>query len=83
MLASGQNLAQRMRVEHQTPLMYEWYQEQYVGAAHGLSGIYYYLMQVKSTARHIILQKSYLFLIYYVMGEKSCSLCLPVARFHL
>lgn len=26
--------------------MYEWYQEQYVGAAHGLSGIYYYLMQV-------------------------------------
>ncbi|KAK3510470.1 hypothetical protein QTP70_008671 [Hemibagrus guttatus] len=44
-LASGQNLAQRMRVEQQTPLMYEWYQEQYVGAAHGLSGIYYYLMQ--------------------------------------
>lgn len=27
--------------------MYEWYQEQYVGAAHGLAGIYYYLMQVK------------------------------------
>lgn len=26
--------------------MYEWYQEQYVGAAHGLAGIYYYLMQV-------------------------------------
>ncbi|KAL7853057.1 hypothetical protein SRHO_G00188420 [Serrasalmus rhombeus] len=44
-LASGQNLAQRMRIEDQSPLMYEWYQEQYVGAAHGLSGIYYYLMQ--------------------------------------
>ncbi|XP_066517947.1 glutathione S-transferase LANCL1 [Hoplias malabaricus] len=44
-LASGQSLAQRMRVEDRTPLMYEWYQEQYVGAAHGLSGIYYYLMQ--------------------------------------
>ena len=25
--------------------MYEWYQEYYVGAAHGLAGIYYYLMQ--------------------------------------
>ncbi|XP_036419934.1 glutathione S-transferase LANCL1 [Colossoma macropomum] len=44
-LGSGQNLAQRMRIEEHTPLMYEWYQEQYVGAAHGLSGIYYYLMQ--------------------------------------
>lgn len=29
--------------------MYEWYQEYYVGAAHGLAGIYYYLMQVKGT----------------------------------
>ena len=27
--------------------MYAWYQEQYVGAAHGLAGIYYYLMQVR------------------------------------
>ncbi|XP_060754448.1 glutathione S-transferase LANCL1 [Neoarius graeffei] len=53
-LASGQNLAQRMRVEHQTPLMYEWYQEQYVGAAHGLSGIYYYLMQPGFISNHSI-----------------------------
>ncbi|XP_062865706.1 glutathione S-transferase LANCL1-like [Trichomycterus rosablanca] len=44
-LVSGQNLSQRMRVGHQTPLMYEWYQEHYVGAAHGLAGIYYFLMQ--------------------------------------
>lgn len=27
--------------------MYEWYQEYYVGAAHGLAGIYYFLMQVR------------------------------------
>lgn len=27
--------------------MYEWYQEKYVGAAHGLAGIYYFLMQVR------------------------------------
>lgn len=44
-LASGHNLSQRMRIVEHSPLMYEWYQEQYVGAAHGLSGIYYYLMQ--------------------------------------
>lgn len=30
--------------------MYEWYQEYYVGAAHGLAGIYYYLMQVRGGA---------------------------------
>lgn len=29
--------------------MYEWYQEYYVGAAHGLAGIYYYLMQVRGS----------------------------------
>nr|XP_055062092.1 glutathione S-transferase LANCL1 [Misgurnus anguillicaudatus] len=44
-LASGQSLSQRSRLQEQSPLMYEWYQEEYVGAAHGLSGIYYYLMQ--------------------------------------
>lgn len=31
--------------------MYEWYQEYYIGAAHGLAGIYYYLMQVRGTWR--------------------------------
>uniref|UniRef100_A0A3Q3XC25 Glutathione S-transferase LANCL1 n=1 Tax=Mola mola TaxID=94237 RepID=A0A3Q3XC25_MOLML len=44
-LASGEHLSRRLRVQNQSPLMYEWYQEQYVGAAHGLAGIYYYLMQ--------------------------------------
>lgn len=45
-LASGDHLSRKFRVQNQSPLMYEWYQEQYVGAAHGLAGIYYYLMQV-------------------------------------
>lgn len=44
-LASGENQSRRLRVQNQSPLMYEWYQEQYVGAAHGLAGIYYFLMQ--------------------------------------
>lgn len=45
-LASGEHGSRKFRVQNQSPLMYEWYQEQYVGAAHGLSGIYYLLMQV-------------------------------------
>ncbi|TRY82572.1 hypothetical protein DNTS_030580 [Danionella cerebrum] len=44
-LASGLSRSEKNRVQDQTPLMYEWYQEEYVGAAHGLSGIYYYLLQ--------------------------------------
>ena len=49
-LASGVHLSRKFRVQNQSPLMYEWYQEQYVGAAHGLAGIYYYLMQVLSAS---------------------------------
>ncbi|XP_058520933.1 glutathione S-transferase LANCL1 isoform X2 [Ochotona princeps] len=44
-LTSGENLARKRNFTGKTPLMYEWYQEYYVGAAHGLAGIYYYLMQ--------------------------------------
>lgn len=44
-LVSGEHQSRRFRVQNQSPLMYEWYQEKYVGAAHGLAGIYYYLMQ--------------------------------------
>ncbi|XP_049607976.1 glutathione S-transferase LANCL1 isoform X1 [Syngnathus scovelli] len=44
-LASGERLSKKSRVQDQSPLMYEWYNEQYVGAAHGLAGIYYFLMQ--------------------------------------
>ncbi|XP_036401485.1 glutathione S-transferase LANCL1 [Megalops cyprinoides] len=44
-LASGENLSKKRRYQEKTPLLYEWYQEYYVGAAHGLTGIYYFLMQ--------------------------------------
>uniref|UniRef100_A0A8C9FZD3 Glutathione S-transferase LANCL1 n=1 Tax=Pavo cristatus TaxID=9049 RepID=A0A8C9FZD3_PAVCR len=44
-VASGESLAKRRNFATKSPLMYEWYQEYYVGAAHGLAGIYYYLMQ--------------------------------------
>ncbi|XP_018598646.1 glutathione S-transferase LANCL1-like isoform X1 [Scleropages formosus] len=44
-LASGESLSKKRRMQQQSPLLFEWYQEYYVGAAHGLGGIYYYLMQ--------------------------------------
>lgn len=50
-VASGESLAKRRNFATKSPLMYEWYQEYYVGAAHGLAGIYYYLMQVRGTWR--------------------------------
>lgn len=54
-MASGQTQSQRNKIQEQSPLMYEWYQEEYVGAAHGLSGIYYYLMQVSTLTIHTLL----------------------------
>lgn len=45
-LVTGEELSRRLRTQNHSPLMYEWYLEQYIGAAHGLAGIYYYLMQV-------------------------------------
>uniref|UniRef100_A0A8I5ZYR5 Glutathione S-transferase LANCL1 n=1 Tax=Rattus norvegicus TaxID=10116 RepID=A0A8I5ZYR5_RAT len=44
-LTSGEKLSRKRNFTTKSPLMYEWYQEYYVGAAHGLAGIYYYLMQ--------------------------------------
>lgn len=56
MLVSGEHQSRRFRVQNQSPLMYEWYQEKYVGAAHGLAGIYYYLMQVKTKKASVVFQ---------------------------
>ncbi|XP_053554759.1 glutathione S-transferase LANCL1 [Bombina bombina] len=42
---SGQRLAGSRNLTAQSPLMYEWYKEYYVGPAHGIAGIYYFLMQ--------------------------------------
>lgn len=44
MLHSGVSLAQK---KHTTsPLMYAWHGKYYVGAAHGIAGILYMLLQV-------------------------------------
>ncbi|XP_069690733.1 lanC-like protein 2 isoform X2 [Periplaneta americana] len=44
-LRSGQILAEQM--QRMIPLMYLWYGEYYVGAAHGFAGILYMLLQAK------------------------------------
>lgn len=44
---SGKNMAAEQKKTDRCPLLYEWHQKQYVGAAHGMAGIYYILMQVR------------------------------------
>ena len=44
MVQSGKALSER--IEHSIPLMYTWHDKKYLGAAHGLAGIYYILLQV-------------------------------------
>ncbi|KAK7494624.1 hypothetical protein BaRGS_00014022 [Batillaria attramentaria] len=50
-LASGQAMAQKKRWSH--PLMYAWYHEYYLGAAHGLAGIFYTLLLVYGDKRYL------------------------------
>ncbi|XP_023682407.1 glutathione S-transferase LANCL1-like [Paramormyrops kingsleyae] len=44
-LTSGESLSKRSCNQEQSPLLYEWHQKYYVGPAHGLAGIYYFLLQ--------------------------------------
>ena len=45
-LQSGEGLV-RQEGHCPCPLMYEWHDKKYLGAAHGLAGIMYVLMQVR------------------------------------
>ena len=45
MIKSGEKYAQQTR--SQSPLMYKWHDSEYMGAAHGVSGIVYLLLKVK------------------------------------
>ncbi|XP_077592281.1 lanC-like protein 2 [Stigmatopora nigra] len=44
-IESGKNLSAELKKTERCPLLYEWHKKQYVGAAHGLAGIFYMLMQ--------------------------------------
>lgn len=43
---SGKNMSAEQKKTERCPLLYEWHKKQYIGAAHGMAGIYYMLMQV-------------------------------------
>ncbi|KAM3823119.1 lanC-like protein 2 isoform 2-T3 [Vipera latastei] len=45
-IQSGKNFSREERKNERCPLLYQWHRKQYVGAAHGVAGIYYMLMQV-------------------------------------
>ncbi|CAG5134389.1 unnamed protein product [Candidula unifasciata] len=47
-LKSGENLARKTKSS--IPLMYQWHDKTYLGAAHGLAGIFYMLLQIKEPA---------------------------------
>lgn len=44
---SGKNMSAEQKKTDRCPLLYEWHKKQYIGAAHGMAGIYYILMQVR------------------------------------
>lgn len=46
-LSSGEKLAKHLKIEGDCPLMYEWHDTKYLGAAHGVSGIIYLLLQAR------------------------------------
>ncbi|XP_066155802.1 glutathione S-transferase LANCL1 [Euwallacea fornicatus] len=46
-LCVGEKLAKRLKIEKDCPLMYEWHDSKYLGAAHGISGIIYLLLQAR------------------------------------
>ncbi|XP_067107836.1 lanC-like protein 2 isoform X6 [Osmerus mordax] len=50
---SGKNLSSEEKKTERCPLLYEWHKKQYVGAAHGLAGIYYMLMQVFKEEKYL------------------------------
>lgn len=47
-IESGKNFSKEERKTDRCPLLYQWHRKQYIGAAHGVAGIYYMLMQVNS-----------------------------------
>ncbi|XP_061821075.1 lanC-like protein 2 [Nerophis lumbriciformis] len=44
-IQSGKNLSAELKKSERCPLLYEWHKKQYIGAAHGLAGIFDMLMQ--------------------------------------
>jgi len=49
---SGKRLAKQLKqkgIRQTPPLMYQWHEKKYLGAAHGMAGIIYLLLQVSAS----------------------------------
>lgn len=44
---SGKSFSAEQKKAERCPLLYQWHRKQYVGAAHGMAGIFYLLLQVR------------------------------------
>ncbi|KAM4606172.1 lanC-like protein 2 [Polymixia lowei] len=70
---SGKNLSAEQKKTERCPLLYEWHKKQYVGAAHGLAGIYYMLMQPGARVHPDMLSEAVRPSIDYVRHKKFRS----------
>ncbi|XP_041496247.1 lanC-like protein 2 isoform X2 [Microtus oregoni] len=52
-IESGKTLSREERKTERCPLLYQWHRKQYIGAAHGMAGIYYMLMQVFKEEKYL------------------------------
>uniref|UniRef100_A0A4W5M8A4 LanC lantibiotic synthetase component C-like 2 (bacterial) n=1 Tax=Hucho hucho TaxID=62062 RepID=A0A4W5M8A4_9TELE len=72
-LESGKNMAKEERKAEKCPLLYEWHKKQYVGAAHGLAGIYCMLMQPSAKVNQEVLSELVRPSVDYVRHKKFRS----------
>ncbi|XP_034428477.1 lanC-like protein 2 isoform X2 [Hippoglossus hippoglossus] len=70
---SGKTMSADQKKTERCPLLYEWHKKQYIGAAHGLAGIYYTLMQPEAKVQADILSELVRPSIDYVRHKKFRS----------
>lgn len=65
---SGKNMSAEQKKTERCPLLYEWHKKQYIGAAHGMAGIYCMLMQVSFVPiRHLLFLFTVSFLLRFYL----------------
>lgn len=65
---SGKNMSAEQKKTERCPLLYEWHKKQYIGAAHGMAGIYYMLMQVREAKLWGLLSFASLLNVFLMLG---------------
>lgn len=70
---SGKNMSAEQKKTERCPLLYEWHKKQYIGAAHGMAGIYCMLMQPSAKVQADVLAELLRPSIDYVRHKKFRS----------